>query len=277
MFLIKNFAVKHINPYIRFSLFITVIKTITIIGSGNVATHLGRALFNKGFAINQVYSYSKDNAFELANELNAMPCDDIKFISDESDAYVVCIKDDFIEEIVQEFLFKNKIVVHTSGSIPMKVLSHFENHGIFYPLQTFSKEKEVNITEVPFCIEANNEETKKALIDLANVLSNNVNEINSEQRKKIHLAAVFACNFSNFMYTVSEDILKENNIDFNILKPLILETAKKIQDNSPASMQTGPAKREDKDVIQNHLKQLENNSDYQDIYKLITDNIIKDN
>ncbi len=254
-----------------------MIKTITIIGSGNLATHIGRALLNKGFEINQVYSYSKDNAFELANELNAMPCDDIKFISDESDIYIVCINDDNIQEVVDQVLFKNKTVVHTSGSVHMSVLSEFENHGIFYPLQTFSKEAAIEMETVPFCIEANNDNTKQTLIDLGIVLSNNVNEINSEQRKKLHLAAVFACNFSNYMYSISQDILKQDNIDFDILKPLILETAKKIQNNNPTSMQTGPAKRKDQEVIENHINQLANNQDYKDIYRLITDNIIKNN
>jgi predicted short-subunit dehydrogenase-like oxidoreductase (DUF2520 family) len=254
-----------------------LIKTITIIGAGNVATHIGRALLNKGFEINQVYSYSKHNAFELANELNAMPCDDIKYISDESDIYIVCIKDDYIKEVVQQISFKSKVVVHTSGSIPMNVLDQFENHGIFYPLQTFSKEKDVDMKNVPFCIEANNNETKTTLLELAKGLSNNVNEINSEQRKKIHLAAVFACNFSNYMYTISENILKQDNIDFNIIKPLILETAKKIQNKKPFEMQTGPAKRKDNEVIDNQMEQLVNQPDYQDIYKLITQSIIKNN
>ncbi|MBL4669642.1 MAG: DUF2520 domain-containing protein [Flavobacteriales bacterium] len=250
-----------------------MIKNITIIGSGNVATHLGKALLNKGFCINQVYSNSIDNAFELASTLNAMPCDDIKFITDESDLYLVCIKDDFIEEIVKQLCFKNKIVVHTSGSIAMSVLASFNNYGIFYPLQTFSKNAEVIIAEVPFCIEANNECTQKILLELAKVLSNNVYEINSEQRKKIHVAAVFACNFSNYMYTISENILNQNNIDFDILKPLILETAKKTQHNSPKNIQTGPAKRNDDTVINNHLEMLSNNKGYQEIYRLMSDAI----
>ena len=250
-----------------------MIKTITIIGAGNVATHLGKALFKKGFEINQVYSYSKDNAFKLAEELNAMPCDEIKYISDESDVYLICIKDDFIEEIAQQFSFSSKIIVHTSGSVPMHVLNSFNNHGIFYPLQTFSKEKALNIKDVPLCIEASNESTKKELIDLAKVLSNNVNEIDSEQRKKIHLAAVFACNFSNYMYTIAEEILLEDQIDFNILKPLILETAKKIQVNSPSSMQTGPARRKDHDVIAQHIKMLENATSKKEIYQLMSKSI----
>ena len=137
------------------------------------------------------------------------------------------------------------------------------------------KNKSVTINEVPFYIEANNDETKNTLLDLAKSLSNNVNEINSEQRKKIHLAAVFACNFSNYMYSISEDILNQSNIDLDILKPLIIETAKKIQNNSPKTMQTGPAKRNDDVVLKNHIELLANSKDYQDIYKIITDNIIK--
>ena len=139
------------------------------------------------------------------------------------------------------------------------------------------KETEVNISEVPFCIEAKNTATQNQLLELAKVLSNNVYEINSEQRKKIHVAAVFACNFSNYLYSISEDILNENNMDFNILKPLILETAKKIQSNSPKNVQTGPAKRNDHEVIKNHINLLANAKDYQDIYSLITNNIIKNN
>ncbi|MGB0886745.1 MAG: Rossmann-like and DUF2520 domain-containing protein [Vicingaceae bacterium] len=247
-----------------------MIKTITIIGSGNVATHLGKALLNNGFLINQVYSYSKDNAFELAAVLNAMPCDDMKFITDESQIYIIAIKDDFIAEIAQQLNFKNKIVLHTSGSINMDVLNGFENHGILYPLQTFSKEKEVDLKNVPFCIEANNEETKQVIIDLASSLSNNVTEIDSEQRKKIHLAAVFACNFSNYMYTIADEILQDNALNLDLLKPLILETAKKIEFNSPSAMQTGPAARKDDAVLKNHIEQLANTPDYQEIYKLIS-------
>lgn len=251
-----------------------MIKNITILGSGNVATHLGKAFLNKGFSINQIYSQFKDNAFELANELNAMPCDDIQFITDESDLYIICIKDDFIEEIAQQLHFKNKIVAHTSGSIGMNTLSQFDNYGILYPLQTFSKEAEVNINEVPFCIEANNDATKQTLLELSKTLSKNVYEIDSEQRKKIHLAAVFACNFSNYMYTIADDLLTQNNIDFEILKPLILETAKKIQSNSPAAMQTGPAKRNDQEVIKKHSKMLSDSPGQQQIYDLISQVII---
>lgn len=253
------------------------VKTITLIGAGNVATHLGKALFKNDFSVNEVYSKSMANASFLASELNATACDNIQGLNTESDLYLICIKDDFIESVVKQFSFTDKIVAHTSGSVPMDVLSEFDNYGIFYPLQTFSKKVKTNMDGVPFCIEGINNETEQTLFNLGEMLSNNVHLINSEQRKKIHLAAVFACNFSNYMYTVSENILNQNNIDFEILKPLIIETAKKIQHNSAKSMQTGPAKRNDEAVIKNHLKMLADSKDYQDIYKLITDNIIKGN
>jgi predicted short-subunit dehydrogenase-like oxidoreductase (DUF2520 family) len=252
-------------------------KAITLIGAGNVATHLGKALFQKGYSINQVYSKSIDNAFLLASELNAMPCDDIKFITDESDIYIICIKDDFIKEIANQFSFTNKLIVHTSGSISIDILNRFDNYGIFYPLQTFSKEATINIPEVPFCIEGSNNATSQLLLSLGKSLSNNAKLFNSEQRKKLHLAAVFACNFTNYMYTISEDILNKEDIDFNMLKPLIIETAKKIQNNTAHSMQTGPAKRNDIAVIKNHIELLADSKDYQDIYKIITENIIKNN
>ncbi|PCJ23689.1 MAG: oxidoreductase [Flavobacteriales bacterium] len=250
------------------------IKTITLLGAGNVANHLGKALLNNGFSINQVYSKSIDNTYILASELNAMPCDDTKFLTNESDLYLVCIKDDFIEEIVNQLLFTNKMVAHTSGSVAMDILSKFDNYGILYPLQTFSKDKEVTISDVPFCIEANNATNEQTLLELGKKLSNSVHKINSEQRKTIHLAAVFACNFSNHMYAIAENILTQNNLDFSLLKPLILETAKKVQNNTPSTIQTGPAIRNDDDVIKNQLEMLADSKDYQDIYKLITDNII---
>ncbi|MBL4593529.1 MAG: NAD(P)-binding domain-containing protein, partial [Flavobacteriales bacterium] len=143
---------------------INLIKKITLIGAGNVATHLGKAFSDKGFIINEVYSKSTKNAAVLATKLNATACTNIKQLSRESDVYIICIKDDFINDVATQFLFNEKIVVHTSGSVAMNVLGGFKNYGIFYPLQTFSKEVEVNINEVPFCIEANDSETEETLL-----------------------------------------------------------------------------------------------------------------
>ncbi len=253
------------------------IKNITLIGSGNVATHLGLAFFNKGFIINQVFSKQFENASILANKIDAEAIDKLTNLSTDSDLYLICIKDDAIASVVKEIQFNGKLIAHTSGSISINVLNKKENYGIFYPLQTFSKEKEVDINHVPFCIEGNSESNQNALLKLAQKLSENVQLISSEQRKAIHLAAVFACNFSNNMYAIADDILSDNNISLDILKPLIKETAQKITTLKPKDVQTGPAIRNDQKIIKNHLKMLADSKDYQDIYQIISDNIIKQN
>lgn len=254
-------------------------KSITFIGAGNVATHLAKSFFSKGLTISKVYSRNIENAKLLATEVNSQAIDNLAELYDENCIYIVCVKDDVIENLLNKFTIKKSLIAHTSGSVNMNVFEEqgFSNYGIFYPLQTFSKNKKVNIKEVPFCIEANTKENEQQFSELASVLSKNVQIINSEQRLQLHLAAVFACNFSNYMYTIANELLINNDMDLNLLKPLIIETANKIKDNSPKAMQTGPAKRNDKAVIEKQIQLLANHPDYKDIYQLITDNIIKDN
>lgn len=256
-----------------------MINKITILGAGNVATHLAKSFFDHGFDIVQVYSRNLENATSLAKLVNAEAINTLTLLDNATDFYLICIKDDAIELVLKNILFKDKLIAHTSGSIPMSVLkeNNFKQYGIFYPLQTFSKDKVVNLKEVPFCIEGNNQDADNQLFEMALQLSENVHFVNSEQRKKLHVAAVFACNFTNYMYTIAHDITSKNDINFDILKPLIKETANKILENKPATMQTGPAKRKDEEVIKNHLQMLSDNKDYHDIYKLITTNIINEN
>jgi len=255
-----------------------VIKKITIIGSGNVATILSKVFVNKGFSINQVFSKSKINAEILIEKLAANQqikiTDNIAEIDDTSDIYIVCVKDDAIATVVNQILFKDKLIVHTSGSVDITVFNGFNQFGVFYPLQTFSKDKDTDVANVPFCIEGNTNQTTQLLIDLASSISKKVYEINSEQRKTLHLAAVFACNFTNYMYSIAEEITTKNNINFEVLKPLIQETAKKIEVQSPKEAQTGPAKRKDQQTINKHLAMLENNPN-KELYKLITELIQK--
>lgn len=253
-----------------------MIKKITIIGAGNVATHLAKSFYDNGFEIVQIYSRNIENATVLANQVAAKAINALSLLNNQTDFYLVSIKDDAIVQVLKSVPFKDKLIAHTSGSIPMDVLkeNNFKQFGIFYPLQTFSKDKTVHLNEVPFCIEGNNKDTDKLLSEIALKLSENVHFINSDQRKKLHVAAVFACNFSNYMYTIANDITSKNDIDFDILKPLILETANKIINNPPTSMQTGPAKRNDDEVIKNHLEMLSDNADYQQIYTLITKSIV---
>tara|TARA_R110001592_G_C13079193_1_gene742490 strand:+ start:6 stop:809 length:804 start_codon:yes stop_codon:yes gene_type:complete len=251
------------------------IKSITFIGSGNVATHLAKSLFNEGIEIEQVYSQNIDNALLLADEVQSIAIDNLININSNADLYIVAIKDDAIANVLHQIIDKNIFITHTSGGIPITVFEKngFNNYGIFYPLQTFSKLKEINLLEVPFCIEAN--ESQAALVQLANQLSNSVHLVNSEQRKKLHLAAVFACNFTNYMYAIAEDLCIKNNVNFNILKPLIRETADKITFNHAKDVQTGPAIRGDEKIIEDHISQLDDLINYQEIYRLITQSIVQ--
>ena len=251
------------------------IKSISFIGAGNVATHLAKALFEEGYFIDQIYSRDIDNALTLAGEVESIAVDSIQNINSTADLYILSVNDDGISSVLKHITDKNIFIAHTSGSIPIDVFKEngFSNYGIFYPLQTFSKAKHVNLLEVPFCIEAS--ENENELVQLANKLSNSVNLVTSEQRKKLHLAAVFACNFTNYMYHIAEDICTKNDVNFNILKPLIKETAQKIATNHPMDVQTGPAMRGDQEIINHHLDQLKDTLNYQEIYQLITQNIQK--
>jgi predicted short-subunit dehydrogenase-like oxidoreductase (DUF2520 family) len=253
-----------------------LINKVSIIGAGNVATHLAKSFFDNGFDIGQVFSRNLDNATILANQINAKAINTLSLLNSKADFYLICVKDDAVEQVLKNILFKDKVIAHTSGSVSMDIFfaNNYLNYGIFYPLQTFSKDKEVNLKEIPFCIEGSNKSTENQLFEMALNLSDSVHFVNSEQRKVLHLAAVFACNFTNYMYTIANDITTKNDIDFDILKPLIKETAQKIMDNSPLAMQTGPAKRNDEEIIKNHLQMLSNNKAYQAIYKLITEQII---
>jgi predicted short-subunit dehydrogenase-like oxidoreductase (DUF2520 family) len=247
---------------------------IVIIGAGNVATHLGIALKNSKHTIVQIYSKHKSSARKLANSLK---CDYTNFpekINSDADVYIIAVNDDSIVEVASLLKLNNKIVVHTSGSVELNVLKPTsKNFGVFYPLQTFSKNNHVDFKSIPVCIEASNRATLITLQLLAKSISNNVQKINSEQRKVIHLAAVFANNFSNHLYTISSSILSKANISFDILKPLIEETAKKIKGNHPVNIQTGPAVRHDIKTMNSHLKMLSDNKEYSQLYKMISSSI----
>ena len=251
---------------------------VCLIGSGNLATQLGIALFERGHQIVQVWSGRAENASELAFKLNCHYTNELSLINSDSDIYIVSVSDSAIETILTGRIWGNSLVVHTSGSTPMDILSqNCKNFGVFYPFQTFSKAKNVLFDQIPICLEANTPQNLVILQDLARTISNNIQLINSGQRQQIHLAAVFACNFVNHFYSIGEGLLREKGIGFELLKPLILETAAKILDYSPGSVQTGPAIRNDKDIINKHLALLENQPDLQTLYQLISDSIIQTN
>ena len=249
-------------------------KNIVLIGSGNVATHLGVILKERGFNIVQVWSKHINNAEILAGKLRCDYTDSLNKLR-KADLYILAVKDDAIRKILSNL--QNVAVVHTSGSVGMGVFdNNLANHGVFYPLQTFSKDLNLDFSEIPICIEANNNKFENELINFGKKLSEKVVKMSSEQRKQLHIAAVFACNFSNHMYTISDKILSKSNIDFKLLLPLINQTVKKLTDNKPSEVQTGPAKRNDKKVIDVHLEDIEDESS-KEIYQLITNAIIKSN
>ncbi|MCW8898173.1 MAG: DUF2520 domain-containing protein [Flavobacteriales bacterium] len=249
------------------------IKRISIIGSGNVAISVSKAIVNKGLTLVQVVGRKIENVQALLAKLNSEQLieavTDFNRLNKEVDCFIVCVNDDAIVSVLKDFPFKDKLVVHTSGSVGLSVFSGFEKYGVFYPLQTFSKENPIAFDEVPLCIEGSSKEVFDELIELGKTLSNKVVELNSQQREVLHLAAVFACNFSNYMYQVADELTTKNKIDFSILLPLINETANKINKQSPKEAQTGPAKRNDQQTIDKHLAMLEDNTN-KELYKLIT-------
>jgi predicted short-subunit dehydrogenase-like oxidoreductase (DUF2520 family) len=252
------------------------IRKIVLIGAGNVATHLGLAFLNKGLKIEQVFSRTALSANSLASKLHAVPVVRIEEIIMGADLYIISVSDDAIGEIANKINFNDGLVVHTSGTVPMDILKQCTGVcGVFYPLQTFSKDREIDFHDVPVLIEASDPQMKKALSDLGNLISAKVQVCDSEKRKFIHLAAVFACNFSNFMYTLSDEILNTQQLSFDLLRPLILETALKAMHQNPLEVQTGPAIRNDQSVIDAHLKLLAGDPEKQEIYKTLSKQISK--
>jgi predicted short-subunit dehydrogenase-like oxidoreductase (DUF2520 family) len=249
---------------------------ITIIGSGNVATHLAAAFKDAGHSIVQVYSRDMQHASLLAYHVKAEPVDDLKQLNSETDLFLIAVKDDAIDRIAKELAQHNKLIAHTSGATSIETLLQYtSNAGVFYPLQTFSKTKEVKFRTVPLCIEGANNEITSQLEELARTVSNTVYRVDSEKRKILHLAAVFACNFPNYLYYAANQLLQQHDLDFNLLRPLILETAEKVQEHLPADVQTGPAIRRDEKTMTAHLQLLAGNADLQDVYEQLSQLIIK--
>ena len=252
------------------------INKIAFIGSGNVATHLALALKDAGKEILQVYSRTLANAKALADRVDAQFTNKTEDITDEADMFVISVSDDALTDVVSSIDVNNNLIVHTSGSAPMDILkSCSRNFGVFYPLQTFSKSRKVDFSKIPLCIEANNTGNRERLKNLALSLTDKICFVNSEKRRTLHLAAVFACNFPNFMYSVAQKIVMENGLDFDILKPLITETAEKIQRISPTDAQTGPAKRGDEKIMKLHLEMLEKYPEFQELYRVLSEGIGK--
>lgn len=254
-----------------------MIENVVMIGSGNLATQLALALAEKGIQIKQVFSRSAESARILAEKVNTGYTDNLLNLDNEADLYIIAVKDPAITEVLENLrLSENQLIVHTAGSVPMNILEGFSsNYGVFYPLQTFSKSRKVDFSDIPICIEANHPSSLLELEELGQRISNSVSQINSEERKTLHLAAVFTNNFVNHFYTIGAEILQAKKLDFELLRPLIRETAAKIETLHPVDAQTGPAKRNDQTIIDLHLKMLHNKPEYQKIYSFVTESIFQ--
>ena len=251
------------------------IKTISIIGSGNLATQLALSLHKNGIQINQVFSRKIENASELGAKINANPINLLDLLSENSDLYIIAVSDTILVDLLNKIRVKDKFVVHTAGSISVDIFKDkFTNYGVFYPLQTFSKSRIVNFSEIPICIESNSQENTDLLFNLGQKISTDVRFISSDERKMIHLAAVFTCNFANHMFAIGNEILEKSNIDSSILKPLLKETAQKAFETDAKQMQTGPALRNDENVMNTHKEMLANSPLFKKIYSFVSKSIL---
>ena len=229
---------------------------IAVVGRGNVGTHLTRALAQRFTVVN----------IDSRN-LHTFP--------EDCDVALICVSDKVIPEMAKSLKGKAGIIAHTSGSVPMEVLEdNASSYGVFYPMQTFTKDSPMEYADIPFFIEGNNRETVSILSEIASNVSSSVNEADSAQRKRLHLASVFACNFSNHLVGIADSILKEGGMNYTILLPLLRRTIQKLESLSPAEAQTGPAAREEYPILEAHLRMLESTPERQELYRLLSSDII---
>ena len=269
---------------------------IVLIGAGNLATHLGKALHAAGHDMVQVFSRTMQSAETLASLLDAEPLTDIAQVRDDADVYIFSVKDSALVQLVAQLcrheadglgedgavnaLRKAKkgeherVFLHTAGSMPMSVFKGMAQHyGVLYPMQTFSKQREVDFSIIPCFVEANDEFAQKQIEGLAREISGRVYQLSSEDRKYLHLSAVFACNFANHCYVISQELLEEHGIPFDVMLPLINETAAKVHEMKPKDAQTGPAVRYDENVIGKQSKLLENHPHFKKVYDSMSKSI----
>jgi predicted short-subunit dehydrogenase-like oxidoreductase (DUF2520 family) len=257
---------------------------VSIIGSGNVGWHLGIALENHHHPVCEVFSRQATKAQKLSSMLyKANVKTDLDFSESEAELFILSVSDDAMEEVCSQLILpENAILAHTSGSKSLEdlqklMLIHHDlpvKCAVFYPLMTFSAGKRLDLKTVPFCIEAIDEETEQILVDIAQEMSNTVYLISSEERKVLHVAAVFACNFTNHLLALAKSITDSEDLEFDLLKPIINETFKKaLAAENPADVQTGPAIRNDKSIINRHLDYLKEDENLLEVYEVLTESI----
>lgn len=248
---------------------------IIMIGAGRVATHLGKAFLEAGHDIVQVFSRTPQSASDLARKLNARATTVVEEVLPEADLYVFSVSDAALPTLAERICSRCKgTFVHTAGSMPLDLFPPSAvHHGVLYPMQTFTKTREVDFSEIPCFIEASDQETLSLLQSLSGSISRHVYRLSSEDRRFLHLAAVFACNFANHCYAIASDVLARCGLPFNIMLPLIRETAEKAGRMEPREAQTGPAVRYDENVMQAQKSLLDNNPMWKQIYELMSQDI----
>lgn len=252
-----------------------MIQNVTIIGAGNVAAHLGKILFESGYNILEIVGRSPEKVTELAVRFSANGVCGVSNINTSSNLYVIAVNDDSIEFVCNSMPLVDGIVVHTSGSIGFESLKRFKRYGVLYPFQTLTKEKVINFKDVQLLIEGSDADVTQLLKQVCSDLSTKVMCTTYDQRKQLHIAAIFASNFVNHFYSIANAFLKEKNLSFELLLPLIDETTEKIKHIEPHLAQTGPASRGDQSVIQKHIEELKDTPDYKLIYELLSKSIQK--
>lgn len=254
-------------------------KRIVLIGAGNVAHHLAPALLKAGLNLCQIYSRSIESARGLGMKTGITYTAETTAVYPDGDIYIFCISDDSLESVAKSIrINKGAILLHTSGSMPMEVFKPLGNqYGVLYPLQTFTKARNLDFNEIPLCIEASGAAVLKELHNIADLLSAQVCEISSEKRKHLHLAAVFANNFTNHLYGMAGKLLENEGLDFALLRPLIFETAHKVMLMTPEQAQTGPAKRDDEGVLNMHKTMLKEQKKILNLYAALSDSIRETN
>lgn len=252
---------------------VPLVKAV-FLGAGNLAFGMAQTLHTHNVEVLQIYSRTEDSAKYLADFIGCSHTHTLSDIRRDADIYIVAIPDHGLATFAGSLSFPGKLLVHTSAATPIDILSHASSrYGILYPLQTFTKGHVPDLSEVPFLVEAASPEDTLLLKQIARLISPHVHEAGLETRRRIHLAAAFVCNFTNYLYTVGEDILKEDNLPFHLLCPLMQETLAKVTTNSPKNVQTGPAIRGDVKTLTAHLKLLEKHPNWKIIYKLISEQI----
>jgi predicted short-subunit dehydrogenase-like oxidoreductase (DUF2520 family) len=251
---------------------------VSFIGSGNLAWHLAPALDNTDYSVKEVYSRQAKHAEALVERLyHAKVKATLDFSGSPSRLFIVAVSDDAITEVAQEIILPDSaILLHTSGSQPLNVLAYAAatRTGVFYPLQTFTKDRKVDFQEIPVFVESDDKEAEKLMLDMGNAISRKVFRISSSERQALHVAAVFASNFTNHMLTLSREIMLDQQLDFEWMKALLAETINKALALGPQAAQTGPAKRGDLEILDRHLAFLENDKAVAEIYRVISQHIV---